>query len=304
LDALDQHLDYAFNGGQIRSVITVFRPVQSGDSAPPRIVNHQLLRFAGYSMPEHNVVGDPAEVSFTRYCEQLGWKGEGSAFDFLPMVVRWPGFPDTWRMPALPKGMRVHIRHPEYEWFEALNLQWYALPVISDMMLEIGGIQFSASPFNGWYMGTEIGSRNFGDVDRYNLLPAVAIRMGLDMKTNHGLWKDRAMLELNRAVLYSFEASGITISNHHETAEQFVHFEESERKQGRDIHADWSWINPPMSSSATPVFHRLYDNTVQGPNFFYQEPCVGVQRNLSPKGCPFHARSLNVAEPDKRHDAY
>ena len=37
-------------------------------------------------------------------------------------------------------------------------------------MLDIGGLQFPTAPFNGWYMGAEIGARNLCDVQRYNLL--------------------------------------------------------------------------------------------------------------------------------------
>ena len=36
-------------------------------------------------------------------------------------------------------------------------MKWYGVPMISDMRLEIGGISYTAAPFNGWYMGTEIG---------------------------------------------------------------------------------------------------------------------------------------------------
>lgn len=296
-NALDQHIDYAYNGGQIRSVITVFRPKRETDQQAPRIVNHQLLRFAGYTNKDGTCNGDPAERDFTRHCKGLGWSGEGTAFDFLPLVLRWPGFPEQWRMPSIPSGMRVPIIHPEFEWFAELGLQWYAVPIISEMMLEVGGIQFTAAPFNGWYMGTEIGSRNFSDVERYNMLPAIAIRMGLDMTSAHGLWKDRAMVELNRAVIYSYEKAGVRITNHHEAAELFVQFEESERKNGRDLHADWVWITPPMSASITPVYHRLYDNTVKGPNFFYQDPCIGKLRFDITPGCPFHAASLQTAVP-------
>ena len=296
-DALDRHIDYAFNGGQIRSVVTVFRTMRTGDDRPPRIVNHQLLRYAGYARTDGGCLGDPAERALTEHCRQLGWQGEGTAFDFLPMVLRWPGYPEQWRMPVIPEGMRVPILHPEFPWFADLGLQWYALPVISEMMLEIGGLQFTAAPFNGWYMGTEIGSRNFGDAGRYDALPAVARGMGLDMGSRHSLWKDRALVELNRAVIFSFEKAGVRITDHHEAAELFVQFEESERKQGRDLHADWSWIVPPMSPSSTPVFHRSYDNTVKGPNFYYQDPCIGPLRADIPPGCPFHAASLASRKP-------
>lgn len=38
------------------------------------------------------------------------------------------------------------------------------------MLLEVGGLEFPGCPFNGWYMGTEIGVRDFCDVQRYNIL--------------------------------------------------------------------------------------------------------------------------------------
>lgn len=38
------------------------------------------------------------------------------------------------------------------------------------MVFDCGGLEFTAAPFNGWYMSTEIGSRDLCDVQRYNLL--------------------------------------------------------------------------------------------------------------------------------------
>ncbi len=32
--------------------------------------------------------------------------------------------------------------------------------------------------------------------------------------------------------------------------------------------ADWSWIVPPISGSATPVFHRYYHEADQRPAFY------------------------------------
>lgn len=57
-----------------------------------------------------------------------------------------------------------------FDWFEKLNLRWYALPAVSGMMFDCGGIQFPAAPFNGWYMSTEIGCRDLCDTTRYNML--------------------------------------------------------------------------------------------------------------------------------------
>jgi nitric oxide synthase oxygenase domain/subunit len=37
-----------------------------------------------------------------------------------------------------------------------LKFQWFALPSVAGMMLEVGGIQFPATPFGGWYSSVEI----------------------------------------------------------------------------------------------------------------------------------------------------
>ena len=92
-----------------------------------------------------------------------------------------------------------------YEWFEELGLKWYVLPAVASMMLDCGGLEFTCAPFNGWYMGTEIGCRDLCDPKRYNICEKVAKKMGLDTRTNSTLWKDKAMVEVNLAVVYSFQ---------------------------------------------------------------------------------------------------
>jgi len=67
--------------------------------------------------------------------------------------------------------LEVTLRHPEYAQFADLQLRWHAVPAISNMPLVIGGVRYSAAPFNGWYLNTEIGARNLADADRYDLLP-------------------------------------------------------------------------------------------------------------------------------------
>ena len=49
-----------------------------------------------------------------------------------------------------------------------MGLKWYALPAVSGMALDCGGLQFTCLAFNGWYMTTEIGTRDLADVHRYN----------------------------------------------------------------------------------------------------------------------------------------
>ncbi len=119
-------------------------------------------------------------------------------------------------------------------------------------------------------MGTEIGARNLADENRYNRLPAVADVIGLDTEYASSLWKDRALAELNVAVLYSFKQAGVIIVDHHTAAGQHHIFEQNEEAAGRRATGDWAWLIPPVSPAATHIFHRTYDNAILSPNFFYQ----------------------------------
>jgi nitric-oxide synthase len=136
------------------------------------------------------------------------------------------------------------------------------------MDLSIGGIRYPLAPFSGWYMGTEIGARNLADADRYDMLPAIAERIGLHMSSERTLWRDRALVELNRAVLHSFERHRVWISDHHTESRRFMTHLERERRCGRVVPGDWAWIVPPISGAATPVFHRQYDDVDLRPNFY------------------------------------
>jgi len=267
------HLREATNGGKIRPVITVFAP--DGPGAPgPRIISAQLIRYAGHETPDGSVIGDPASTVVTRLARELGWAGAcpPGRFDVLPLLVQEPGAPVTLHELPPDEVLEVIIEHPEFRWFADLGLRWYAVPVISDMYLEIGGICYPAAPFNGWYMCTEIGSRDLGDTGRYDLLPVVARRMGLSTDSDRTLWKDKAVTELNLAVLHSFTAAGVTIADHHTESVRFLQHLEREERHGRACPADWTWIVPPAASSSTPVFHRYYQNFDQTPNFYRHRP--------------------------------
>lgn len=266
------HLKEATNGGKIRPLVTVFAP-DGPDGPGPRIWNDQLIRYAGYRISDSDVLGDPANAALTDIACSLGWTGTvGGAFDVLPLIVEAEqGPPRLFDLPA--KAVReVPLLHPEYAWFAQLGLRWHAVPAVSNMTLEIGGVSYPAAPFNGWYMGTEIGARNLGDTGRYNLLPMVGGLLGLDTNDEASLWRDRALVELNVAVLHSFREAGVTMSDHHTEARRFIAHVEKEEQAGRVCPADWTWIVPPMSGSATPVFHRLYDNPDLRPNYV-RRPC-------------------------------
>lgn len=261
-EALLQHIDFATNNGKIRPAITLFDPKRV------RIWNHQLIRYAGYET-EGGIVGDSDSIEFTEICENIGWQGERSNYDVLPLVIQVDN-----REPMLfdiPKEhvLEVAITHPDYD-FSKLNMKWYAVPIISSMRFNIAGTDFPAAPFNGWYMGTEIGARNLADTYRYNFLPKVAEAMGLDISVNASLWKDRALVELNVAVLHSYKKAGVSIVDHHTAAQQFQLFQKQEHASNRDVTGNWVWLVPPLSPATTDLYHEPIANKIKKPNYFYQ----------------------------------
>ncbi|KAM9287861.1 LOW QUALITY PROTEIN: nitric oxide synthase 3 [Cariama cristata] len=264
------HIQYATNRGNIRSAITIF-PQRMPGRGDFRIWNTQLIRYAGYRQPDGSVQGDPANVDITELCVHYGWSPGGGRFDVLPLLLQGPEEPPE-LFPLPPElVLEVPLQHPrELEWFGELGLRWYALPAVSNMLLEIGGLEFPAAPFNGWYMSSEIGTRNLCDSQRYNLLPEVALRMGLDTRTTSSLWKDKAAVEVNIAVLHSYQMAKVTIVDHHAGPSSFVKHMENELRTRGGCPADWVWIVPPISGSLTPVFHQEMVNYQLCPTFRYQ----------------------------------
>ncbi|XP_053131232.1 nitric oxide synthase, inducible-like isoform X2 [Hemicordylus capensis] len=266
---LCQHLKYSTNGGNIRSAITVF-PQRTDGKHNFRIWNSQLLQYAGYQMPDGSVVGDPANVEFTQLCIQLGWKPKYGRFDVVPLVLQANGQdPELFELPP-DLVLEVPMEHPTYEWFKDLDLKWYTVPAVSNMLLEAGGLEFTACPFNGWYMGSEIGVRDFCDTQRYNVLEEVGRRMGLETNKLSSLWKDKAVIEVNIAVLHSFQKQNVTIMDHHSAAESFMKYMQNEYRIRGGCPADWVWLVPPISGSITPIFHQEMLSYVLSPFYYYQ----------------------------------
>uniref|UniRef100_H0WZD7 Nitric oxide synthase n=1 Tax=Otolemur garnettii TaxID=30611 RepID=H0WZD7_OTOGA len=264
-----RHLRYATNNGNIRSTITVF-PQRRDGKHDFRVWNAQLIRYAGYEMPDGSIRGDPANVEFTQLCIDLGWKPKYGRFDVVPLVLQADGRdPEFFEIPP-DLVLEVPMEHPKYPWFRELGLKWYALPAVANMLLEVGGLEFPGCPFNGWYMGTEIGVRDFCDIQRYNILEEVGRRMGLETHKLASLWKDQAVVEINIAVLYSFQKHNVTIMDHHSAAESFMKYMQNEYRSRGGCPADWIWLVPPMSGSITPVFHQEMLNYVLSPFYYYQ----------------------------------
>ena len=262
--ALFDHIEFATNGGKIRPAISVFA------SKRVRIWNHQLIRYAGYETVD-GVVGDPHSIEFTKEAMKRGWQGAGTDYDVLPLMIQVDDRePQLFTIPPQLVA-EVELEHPQNDRFHELNLKWYGVPLIADMQFDCAGVKYEAAPFNGWYMGTEIGARNLADTKRYNKLADVADVLGIAREGNISLWKDRALVELNVAVLHSFKKAGVSIVDHHTAAQQFKMFQQKEQENERTATGNWTWLIPPMSPATTHIFHEPIQNIIQKPNYFYQK---------------------------------
>lgn len=290
-EALVDHIQMSTNEGKILPMITIFQPKSLLKPDHIRIWNHQLIGYAGYVAADGRVTGDPKNIALTNACLKYGWKGGDGQNDLLPLLIQAAGKdPVVYELPE-KLILQVPIRHPDFPQVEQLALKWYAVPIISDMVLEIGGILYPAAPFNGWYMVTEIGSRNFADQDRYNVLPVLADALNMDRSKRNPFWKDKVLVILNEAVQYAYKQAGVRIVDHHTASEQFMKFVRNEQNEGRAVHGDWSWIVPPLSGSSTDVFHYDMDNQVLSPNFFYNHSPVEEKKAV--RKCPFHISAVH-----------
>jgi nitric-oxide synthase len=270
-EALFDHLRFAFNGGDIRPAITVFAPETAGRSGP-RIWNPQLLRYAGIRLRSGRQLGDPAQNELTRLIMDLGWEPAGTEFDLLPLVIETPETGP--RLYHLPPDCRpeVPIAHPDHSWLAGRGLKWYAVPAVSDMALDAGGLVHRFAPFNGWYLDAEIAARNFTDADRYNLLPEIAERMGLDISSDRTLWRDKALLLLVESVVRSFDKAGVRLADHHAVGHEFLEFCRNEQSAGREPYGRWMWLVPPVSASTSVLYREPFRDVSIKPAYRHQKP--------------------------------
>ena len=63
---LVEHVTAATNGGVLRNTITIFAPDHPVAGPHARIWTDQLIRYAGHTLPDGRIVGDPAQAEFTR----------------------------------------------------------------------------------------------------------------------------------------------------------------------------------------------------------------------------------------------
>ncbi|GHP15259.1 nitric oxide synthase-like protein [Collybia sordida] len=261
----------AFNNGNILPTVFVFPP-RTANSRGPMIWNDQILMFAGYQAHDGSILGDPTNVQLTNAIIELGWEPPHtrSRWDLLPIVTMAEG--DLPVIAELPSHLRalVKIEHPQYyDAFEELDLKWVPFPALSRLGFDIGGVQYTAAPFIGWFMDAEIGVRNLGDTFRYNALPDIVRALRLD----EGALEDvdsfedlpeyqqlamlsRAQTELNYAVYHSFLREKVTMSDSLTASMKWTRFDdEFQKKNGYRLPSDPYWLAPPQGS-IIPTWHR------------------------------------------------
>ena len=261
-----EHVKFATNGGNLQITMTVFRPKQSKERWGARFWNSQLYRYAAYELPDGSVMGDPVNLSLTNTIIKFGWQPPEprSAYDILPLVIELPGQEPKMYHWQPEEVLEVHIEHPTVPALKELGMRWYAIPAISNFSVHIGGIHYGCVPFNGWYMDTEI-MRDFLDESRYNKMEEIAKVLKLDTSSEQTLWRDRVALELNIAILHSFQKAKVTIVDHQTASRQFLTHDLREKRAGRECPGDWGWVVPATGGSACPVWHHQMRD-------FYLEP--------------------------------
>lgn len=257
-----EHLRFATNGGAIRPTLTVLDP-------SVQVLSEQLVRYAD----------DPQYAGFVESLRHTGWRPSGERFEILPLVVRSRRGVTLHDLPR-EAVLEVPISHPELPWFADLGLRWLAVPAIANMLLQVDEHTAYPCVFNGWYVSDEISTRNFGGPERYDVLPAVADRMGLP-RDRDGYWRQRALVELEAAVLWSYRGAGVKISSPHHEARRFVNHVDREQAAGRTVPSDWSWVISPLAPVLLPTYHRYYDppDPGAGPDLVQDETLTQLGRH-------------------------
>ncbi|KAH8898596.1 nitric oxide synthase [Thozetella sp. PMI_491] len=262
---LIKNLKLAFNNGEIRPTVFVFPP-RNVNERGPMIWNGQLLSFAGYKEADGSILGDPMNVDLTKAVIELGWKPPAmrTKWDLLPLVTMAQGDVPVLTEIPIDDFPLVHIRHPKNELaFAKLGLRWVPAPALSRLGFTIGGVQYTASPFIGWFMDAEIGVRDLVDPFRYNVLPDIIQKMGLysgDLDSLPDFERlalmSRAQLELNYAVCCSFNKAKVRMVDSLSASEVFSRFDDAHAAEhGFRLPSDPYWLAPPQGS-VVPLWHR------------------------------------------------
>jgi sulfite reductase alpha subunit-like flavoprotein/ankyrin repeat protein len=121
----------------------------------------------------------------------------------------------------------------------------------------------------------------------------VAEKMGVSCSDGFGnLWKDRAALVINEAVLYSFQSCGLGIVEHQTLLHQFWDWYNLELKSRGYCPGNWKWIIPPFGASLSPCYLQLNKMTEYTLRPIYK-PGLGYNHYLA----RWKAKSADPADP-------
>lgn len=265
---LIQHLTNAYNEGRIQPTAFVFPPRTPGTRGA-MFWNEQLLAFAGYKQHDGSVLGDAKNIELTNAVIDFGWQPPSprTRWDILPIVAM--ADQDKPYMIELPPHLArtVPITHPRFrKEFEQLDLRWVMFPALSRLGFDIGGLQYTAAPFLGWFMDAEVGVRNLADTSRYNVLPDVVAALNLSDRSDMALDDlpeylrlaalSRAQTELNLAVYHSYEQEQVMMIDTMSASLNYMQFDDNHRaEKGYRLPADPYWLAPPQGS-IVPLWHR------------------------------------------------
>ncbi len=162
-------------------------------------------------MPDGSVLGDPEQLGFTTRLIAMGWRPPSplTAFDLRRCSSRSRFCAATLRDPAGGRSRGafatslaglVRPSRPEVACAAA----------VSDMIFEAEECATQRRPSADSTWGRR-SVRAISVIPTLHLLPVVAAHMGLDISCHASLWKDRALVELNQAVLHSFREDGLPL---------------------------------------------------------------------------------------------
>jgi nitric-oxide synthase len=149
-------------------------------------------------------------------------------------------------------------------------MQWYPVPAVCALDLTVGGILYTAAPFNGWYANTEV-LRDLTDECRFNMLIPVAEALGMEIDTKPGeapLWKDEVMHILSSAVYHSFKSAKIAMIDHHTLIDMFWAWYREEMKTRKYCPVNWKWVIVSRSSDCFRLSSIFGINEILNTKFF------------------------------------
>eukprot|EP01116_Phalansterium_solitarium_P021474 TRINITY_DN6686_c0_g1_i3.p1 TRINITY_DN6686_c0_g1~~TRINITY_DN6686_c0_g1_i3.p1 ORF type:complete len:1576 (-),score=643.68 TRINITY_DN6686_c0_g1_i3:181-4908(-) len=272
-----EHLRIATGGETFQSVMTVFRPRKPHELWGPRFWSTQFVSFAGYKQPDGSVLGDPARAELTEAIIELGWTPPEprTEWDTLPLVFELPN--DKPRQFVIPPENLyiVMIQHPTNTRFNELGLRWYAVPTVSTFNMQIGGIDYVCSPFNGWYADIEI-ARDLWE--RYDKGRVIAAAFDLDTSSEQTMWRHQAYVELLKAINFSFKRNRSTLVDQYTVSTQFMTHCTRERDQGREVPGQWSWLGGLVGPVCRQVWGHETREFVMEPQYHYQSEIYLVNK--------------------------